>query len=346
MSLLGIGLFAYPMFANYLFEKHASSAAQEYDNIVNDKAAGEIKEAYNAAVTYNENLEGNPAHDPFLAGSGMVLSENYLEVLNFDEAGTMGYITIPKINVKLSIYHGTADSTLQEGVGHLEGSSLPIGGESSHSVLTGHTGLAHAKMFTDLTKLEEGDTFYLHVLDQVLAYEVDQIKVVEPENTDDLHRELNKDYCTLITCTPYGVNSHRLLVRGSRIPYVAEDENAQVAESEETKQNFADVNMLIGSAAGIGALVVLFIALALKRRKKNIAAQQRKIMEKTGEIKLYLHEEEKAWKGKSVCKRDYPETRSGEDWEYVCMPGKKDGGMKKIRQKTEKMYWWDEVEVV
>ncbi len=140
---------------------------------------------------------------------------------------SLGYITIPKIDVNLPIYEGTSDDVLVKGVGHLEGSSYPLGGAGTHSVLTGHRGLAEAVLFTDLDKLGEGDRFYLHIMDEVLAYQVDQVKVVEPENTEDLEIIPGGDYCTLITCTPYAINTHRLLVRGERTEYIPPEELAE-----------------------------------------------------------------------------------------------------------------------
>ena len=143
---------------------------------------------------------------------------------------SLGYITIPKIDVNLPIYEGTSDDVLLKGVGHLEGSSYPLGGESTHSVLTGHRGLAEAVLFTDLDKLQEGDKFYLHIMDEVLAYQVDQVKVVLPEETDDLTIVQGQDYCTLVTCTPYAINTHRMLVRGIRVPYNGEEETGDTPQ--------------------------------------------------------------------------------------------------------------------
>ena len=208
--LLGLAALAYPTFSSYLMEKNGSYVIDEYEAQVEQTDTAAIEAAWNEAVEYNQTLSGSPAHDPFLDGSGMAMQDNYYEVLNIND--TMAFVDIPKINVHLPVYHGTSDEVLHKGVGHLEGSSLPIGGVDTHTVLTGHTGLSSAKLFTDLRELQEGDLFYIHVLDQVLAYRVDQIKVVEPSDTSDLKREIGKDYATLLTCTPYGINSHRLLV--------------------------------------------------------------------------------------------------------------------------------------
>ena len=266
MTLAGIGLFAYPAVSNYIFARNCSTATQEYDDSIARLDAEILERAWREAQIYNENLEGNPVHDPFLAGSGMVMADNYYQVLDLHGDGVMGYISIPKIAVKIPVYHGTAEETLLKGVGHLEGSSMPIGGPGTHSVLTGHTGLANAKMFTDLVKLSQGDEFYLHILDQTLAYKIDQTKVVLPENTADLQRELEMDYCTLVTCTPYGINSHRLLVRGERTEYVPEA--AQAAPISAVLERFKDWDMLIGLAVGF-ALILLIVIFAVLRRRKQ-----------------------------------------------------------------------------
>lgn len=262
--LLGIGLLSYPSFSNYLVEKNGSYAIEEYDKKIADQNEAALKKAWQEAVEYNESLSGQPVHDPFIEGSGMAMQDNYGEVLNIDD--TMGYIEIPKISVNLPVYHGTNESVLQKGVGHLEGSSLPIGGEGVHSVLTGHTGLVHARIFTDLTELVEGDLFYVHVLDQTLAYQVDQIKVIEPEQADDLKRVEGSDYCTLLTCTPYGVNSHRLLVRGVRVDFIPEEmESIQKADTDSA----ADQVLKIAAGAAILVMLVLVLLTAVRYRKKN-----------------------------------------------------------------------------
>ena len=268
MALLGIGLFAYPAVSNYIFARNCSTATQTYDDTIAQFDAAAIKKAWAEAEIYNENLEGNPVHDPFLAGSGMVMADNYFDVLNQGGDGIMGYIDIPKIAVKIPIYHGTAEATLLKGIGHLEGSSMPTGGVGTHSVLTGHTGLANAKMFTDLVKLGVGDVFYLHILDQTLAYKINAIpEVVLPEKTDSLKRVSGKDYCTLVTCTPYGINSHRLLVRGERTEYIpSQNEPTPIAAVIE---RFKDWDMLIGLGVGVALIAVIILIVVLLRRKKR-----------------------------------------------------------------------------
>lgn len=265
IALLGVGLCAYPVLSNYITEKNSSYAADAYAEKISELKEEELKKAWEEAEEYNQNLEGNPVHDPYLEGTGMVMSDNYYEVLNIDES--MGYITIPKIDVKLPIFHGTAEETLAKGVGHLEGSSMPIGGNSSHSVLTGHTGLTTAKMFTDLTELTEGDLFFIHVLNQTLAYQVDRIKVTEPNSTQDLARVPGEDYSTLITCTPYGVNSHRLLVRGTRVPYTEELE--QQAEDSAVGLTSEQRMLIIAIAVSSAVMTGLIIIAAVWTRRRN-----------------------------------------------------------------------------
>lgn len=265
--LAGVCLLAYPHVANYLSSIHAAEVVETYDEAVEQAGRERLDEAWRAAVEYNENLSGNPVHDPFLEGSGMVMADNYYQVLDLDGTGIMGHVSIPKISVDLPVYHGTADSSLSRGTGHLEGSSMPSGGEGTHCVITGHSGLVSAKMFTDLEEVVQGDLFYLHVLDQVLAYEVDQILVVEPADTTSLRRVEGEDLCTLVTCTPYGVNSHRLLVRGHRVDYVPEEEARIAAENGLTREQLTLIFSAIGAAVG-----VVVVALAVRRRMRRLAA--------------------------------------------------------------------------
>lgn len=292
VALLGVGLFAYPIVSNYLFVRNASTVAEDYDRAVENAGEEALVGALEEALIYNENLEGDPAHDPFLKGSGMVLGENYKTILDLDDSGAMGYLTIPKIGVKLSIYHGTAESTLQRGIGHLEGSSLPVGGPGTHCVVTGHTGLAHAKMFTDLIKLGEGDLFYLHVLGETLAYRVDKIRKVEPENIEDLRRFPGEDYCTLVTCTPYGVNSHRLLVRGARTEYIPEEHEQAIRESRPAAVQwwYGGKTLAIGLAAGVAAALAILLVMILKKRREKRWAENR--LSRQNRQKRYWWEEE------------------------------------------------------
>lgn len=260
--LIGLGAITYPTISNYLIEKNGTAAIDAYDEALAKQNAEEIAKAWEEAKTYNENLIGQPAHDPFIPGSGIVMPDNYYEVLNIK--GIMGYVEIPKIGVNLPIYHGTSEEVLNKAVGHLEGSTLPIGGAGTHSVITGHSGLMHAKIFTDLADLKEGNHFYLHVLGEVLAYKIDQIKVIEPEHTEDLKTEKGRDLSTLLTCTPYGVNSHRLLVRGKRVPY--EPSKKEKKKTGLTKEQLAIIRAAIITSA---VMLILIVLTLLHRRKKT-----------------------------------------------------------------------------
>ena len=265
--LLGFGVLSYPTISNYLSQKNGSFVIQDYAAALVEMDEESIEAEWDKAVKYNESLAGQPVHDPFIEGSGMAMQDNYNEVLTLNE--TMGYVEIPKISVELPVYHGTSNEVLQKSVGHLEGSSMPTGGAGTHSVLTGHTGLTNAKIFTDLVELEKGDLFYIHVLGKKLAYQVDQIKVIKPDTTDDLKRIDDKDYCTLLTCTPYAINSHRLLVRGERIEYIP-DELHPVVDWGTGLNSFAlDVAFTI-SIALLAILIMLLIIHKkdLKRRER------------------------------------------------------------------------------
>ena len=211
--IVGIGLIAYPSFSDYWNSFHQTRAIMNYSEAVANMDQKKYDTLIQAAEDYNTELAKT--------GINWTMSdeqkEKYDSLLNFDGTGNMGYINIPKINVELPIYHGTSDSVLQTSIGHLEETSLPVGGESTHTVLSGHRGLPSAKLFTDLDQLSEGDTFTLNILNQTLTYEVDQIRIVEPTDLSDLQIVDGQDLCTLVTCTPYGINTHRLLVRGHRI---------------------------------------------------------------------------------------------------------------------------------
>ncbi|MCI8589529.1 MAG: class C sortase [Clostridiales bacterium] len=253
LLFVGAAMFLYPTLAFYLAERHQADVVVEYDEAVQQMQGQNLADEWTKAEEYNESLVGEPVHDPFLEGSGMALPQNYLEVLYFYE--TMGTIEIPKISVRLPIYHGTDPETLEKGIGHLRQTALPIGGEGTHSILTGHTGLPNAKMFDGLTKLDIGDKFYIHVLGQTLAYSVDAIDVVLPEEVERLDPVAGEDHVTLITCTPYGVNTHRLLVRGIRIPYSEEEKWEQQAQ----KEGMTLQNKLIIQASIIGSLIVMVL---------------------------------------------------------------------------------------
>ena len=220
--LFGFALLLYPFISNYMFEKSAGSTIESYKKQSKTYDQKQKEKALKEAKEYNQDLTRSAVQltDPFKAKKSDGETMVYNNILNLDQSGVMGYLEIPCISVNLPIYHGTDAEILERGVGHLAASSLPIGGKSTHSILTGHTGLSSAKLFTDLTEMKKVDLFFIHVLDRTLAYKVDQISVVRPEDTRKLQIVKGKDYVTLVTCTPYGVNDHRLLVRGVRTKYV------------------------------------------------------------------------------------------------------------------------------
>lgn len=220
-GIVALGITVYPLVGNYVSSKNKSTVLTEYSDTVEQLEDDSIYEMLGEARAYNETLTSGAIsiESVFTQEGQQFAAEDYYDLLNINAAGIMGYVEIPKIAVYLPIYHGTESDVLDVGIGHLIGSSLPVGGESTHTILTGHSGMAREKMFSDLDQLKTGDVFYLHVLNQTLAYEVDQMKIVLPDNTDYLGIEKGQDYCTLVTCTPFGVNTHRLLVRGHRVKY-------------------------------------------------------------------------------------------------------------------------------
>lgn len=259
LLLAGLSLLLYPTFSDYWNSFHQTQAIASYAKEVANLNQEEYEKIWEKARKYNEELSKKGTNF-FLSDAEKAEYESQLDVSGL---GIMGYIEIPEIKVSLPIYHGTEESALQIAVGHLEWSSLPVGGESSHCVVSGHRGLPSAKLFTNLDALEEGDIFMLRVLDEVLTYEVDQILIVEPQDTAALQIEEGKDYCTLVTCTPYGINTHRLLVRGHQIENI--DESVRVTSDA------IQIDPLI--VAPIVATPILFILLILvllpKRSKKR-----------------------------------------------------------------------------
>lgn len=274
--ILGVGIFLYPSISNYLAEKNHIDIIRNYDDLIVKINEEKINEEKEKARIYNENLSGDPVHDPFVIGSGYALPENYKEVLNVSDDGVMGYVEIPKISVYLPIYHGTSDDVLEKGVGHIQNTSVPIGGNSTHSILTGHTGLPNAELFTRLDELGIGDIFYIHVLDDVLTYKVFETKVILPDKIDELRILNGKDYVTLVTCTPYGVNSHRLLVKAERVEYEEYSTGKSNTNSEETPsktENISKHYYLTGTQIGIVILALILmitvIIIVSMRNKKN-----------------------------------------------------------------------------
>lgn len=264
---VGAGIFLYPAVSNFLAERAQTDVIRSYQAAVDESDRQKLEAEWQKAEEYNENLAGDPVHDPFVMGSGYVLPDNYEEVLNLNGDGVMGYLEIPKIDVELPVYHGTSEKVLEKGAGHLEATALPIGGKNRHPVISAHRGLPSAELFTQLDEMEVGDRFYLSVLDETLAYEVDKITVIEPEELEFLTPEKDRDLLTLLTCTPYGVNTHRLLVRGTRVPY-------EEAESTKTgKESERDVSWraqyLRAALTGAALLAVLGLIVFGRRRRRG-----------------------------------------------------------------------------
>lgn len=256
----GLSFLLYPTVSNLWNQAHQSRAIATYTEQVEKLDDSSNKEMLKAARKYNKELLKKADHWKLSKKD----KKKYESLLDVSGTGIMGYIEIPKIDCSLPVYHGTDEGALQIAIGHLEGSSLPVGGKSSHCVLSGHRGLPSARLFTDLDQMEEGDTFILNILGHKLAYEVDQIKVVLPEEMSDLEIQEGKDLCTLVTCTPYGINTHRLLVRGHRVKYVV----TKVQEQKEVSKSKTDIRPVIAGAA-VGAVVLFIIIFAVRRRRKH-----------------------------------------------------------------------------
>lgn len=268
--LAGLSLLLYPFVANQWNNHRQKQLISSYeDNLTQLTEAGDIDYAkeLKKAQAYNDALVPSILPDSFAVADAREEEDSaYMNCLNLTGDGMMGTIEIPKIQVKLPIYHTTEATVLEKAAGHLEGSSLPIGGENSHAVISAHRGLPSASLFTDLDKLELGDHFLIHVLDETLAYEVDDIQVVEPEDTESLAVEPGEDLVTLLTCTPYGVNSHRLLVQGHRVPY---DPETTIAKEETKGQVSMHTNYLLWVIVGLAVTAVFIAALFLWDRKQK-----------------------------------------------------------------------------
>lgn len=257
--LAGLGFLLYPTVSNLWNRAHQSRAIATYTKQVEKLDDSQNKEMLKAARKYNKSLLKKSDHWK-LSKKG---KKKYESLLDVSGTGIMGYIEIPKIDCSLPIYHGTDEGALQIAIGHLEGSSLPVGGKSTHCVLSGHRGLPSARLFTDLDQMEEGDVFVLNVLGRKLAYEVDQIKVVLPDEMSDLEIVQGKDLCTLVTCTPYGINTHRLLVRGHRTKYI---EETVVRVQKEAEKKETGIWLLAGGGA---VFLIIIIIVVVKRRRKR-----------------------------------------------------------------------------
>ena len=274
LFLVGFGILVYPTVSNQWNTYRQSQLISNYQSVVQDMTPEDFTQEWEKAEAFNATITQNNLYsDVFGESTTDLQSTEYWKILNEAGDGVMGYLSIPKINIKLAIYHGTADDVLQTGVGHLNGTKLPIGGESTHCVLAAHRGLPSAKLFTDIDQLRNGDKFYIHVLDQVLAYEVDQIlPMVDKDDHETLENALKieegKDQVTLFNCTTYGVNSHRLLVRGTRVVYNGEeDKEATISESMvESIKNYYMIYTILGLAV---TLLVILLLRYLSKKKKN-----------------------------------------------------------------------------
>ena len=272
--LAGLSLLLYPFVANQWNSYRQSRLISNYESTVAEmEEAGEIdyEKEWQKANAYNAALLPSILPDSFaVAEASDEEDDAYMSCLNLTGDGMMGIVEIPKIDVKIPIYHTTEDEVLQKAAGHLEGSSLPVGGESTHSVISAHRGLPSATLFTDLDQMEEGDHFLIHILDDTLCYEVDQILVVEPKQTESLAVEEGEDLVTLLTCTPYGVNTERLLVRGHRVPYDPEE----LAENETLKGQISlRTNYLLWVFVGLGITGLFVLLLFLRERKLKKAEE-------------------------------------------------------------------------
>ena len=272
----GAGFLLYPTISNFLNEWQNTRQISTYEEDVESKEDAALAEELEAAKRYNENHKVNIIADAFdeeAEGEETALPSDpsYEELLNPLGNGVMGYIVIPKINVELALYHGVRANALENGVGHIEGTSLPVGGESTHSVLSGHRGLPGARLFTDLDQIGNGDRFYISILGETFAYEVNNILVVEPTQTETLAIQEGKDLVTLVTCTPYGVNSHRLLITGHRIPYDQEEQEVKetVQQNNASQKQTVFIIAALVVAAVIAVILIAVIRSCVRRKKRR-----------------------------------------------------------------------------
>ena len=257
--IIGLSLLLYPTVADWWNSFHQSYAISNYDSIMANMSDEDYTYLFDAAMDYNQRLR--QIKFPLMYYEDV---EGYYDLLDVTGNGIMGYVEIPKIDVKLPIYHGTSEGVLQIAVGHMEGTSLPTGGESTHCALSAHRGLPSARLFTDLDKMEVGDTFTLSVVDRLLTYQVDQILIVEPSDVEPLYVTEGEDYCTLVTCTPYGINSHRMLVRGTRI------ENEQQKKVVRVTADAAQIEpILIAPLVAAPILLLPLIAILIPKPAKQ-----------------------------------------------------------------------------
>ncbi len=294
--LTGLSLLLYPTVSEYVNSKNQSRAVASYGKAVEAIPEENYTRELEAAVSYNEYLTRYGSLGEAVATEQKRADDPYESLLRVSGTDTMGVIRIPVIGVSLPIYHGTDDAVLQVGVGHYEGSSLPIGGKSTHSILTGHRGLPSSKLFTDLDRLAVDDVFYIQILGEVLEYRIDQIQVVLPEETDSLAIESGQDYVTLITCTPYGINSHRMLLRGTRIPYDGKDQEKMPKKAAPRAEDVGNAGtqgrspdtrqwiLITGAAFAAAILLGLLMPVGNKKKKqgKETDTSHTEIEEKEG----------------------------------------------------------------
>ncbi len=264
---VGLCVLLYPTISDFWNEKRQSQAIINYDDLIVDLTPEDYTEYFSKADNYNNRLKMMSA--PFLTHED--IADEYYSTLDINGNGMMGYITIDKIKVQLPIYHGTSDQVLNSAVGHVEGSSLPVGGDSTHSVLSAHRGLPSAKLFTNLDKVMVGDVFTIKILDRTLTYQVDQILIVLPQKVDDLYVTKGEDYCTLVTCTPYGINTHRMLVRGTRIENIEPEKEINVIT-----EAYQIDPLIVTPAVAAPMLGVLLIVLLVKSGKGTKKAKKSK----------------------------------------------------------------------
>lgn len=265
LFLTGFGILAYPTVSDQWNTYRQNRLISGYQEAVEQMEPEDYTREWDAAYGFNDTFSRNNLYgDVFGEGEEDLTATEYWKVLNIAGDGVMGYLSVPKINIKLAVYHGTADDVLQTGVGHLNGTKLPVGGEGTHSVLAAHRGLPSARLFTDVDQLGRGDRFYIRILDETLAYEVDQVlPMVDKDDMETLEEALQveegEDYVTLFTCTPYGVNSHRLLVRGTRVPYNGEEEVASTPVDTMLKavQNYYMLYLILGLAVTLLAILAM-----------------------------------------------------------------------------------------
>ena len=267
LFLTGVGLVLYPVVSDWYIGRHQASVVASYDKEAARLSQEQLETEMARARAYNDSLLGNVVlTDPFDADGLAEQNTEYDDLLNINGDGVMGSIDIPRVDIYLPIYHTTDAEVLAKGAGLLKNSSLPVGGTGTHAIISGHTALPSAELFNNLSDVEKGDVFYIHVLNETLAYEVDQIKVVLPDNIEDLLIDRNEDYVTLVTCTPYGINSHRLLVRGRRIPY---EEAEAITPIQQVEEGFRYKSAYVAAGVVAGAILLAVILSAIIKRRKQ-----------------------------------------------------------------------------